>query len=286
MRKILVICGPTATGKTKLAFHLAKLINGELISADSRQVYKYMDIGTGKEKPEGFQILGYDLVEPNDEFSVKNYIDFASPAIEGTYKDGKLPILVGGTGLYIKAVVDGIETASIAPSKVLRESLNKKAPDELFNLLTEINPEKAKSMNESDRKNPRRLVRAIEVASAKNNVGRIRSNFDSILFIGLTADGNVLKERIEKRVDERVRSGFEEEYNFLKDKGFLTGVASQTLGYKEWPDIKKWKIEEYKYAKRQMTWFKKDRRINWFDIAKHGWEEKVEQLVKKWYSLK
>ncbi|HEX6977026.1 MAG TPA: tRNA (adenosine(37)-N6)-dimethylallyltransferase MiaA [Patescibacteria group bacterium] len=284
--KILVICGPTATGKTALAVYLSKLFDGQIISADSRQVYKYMDIGTGKEKPEGVNILGYDLVRPDQEFSVKKYTDFAYKAIKDTYKKGKIPILVGGTGLYISAVVDNLEKIGIPRNLKLRKELEDKSREELFNLLMKKSPSFAIGLNESDRKNPRRLIRALEIVSY-NKVGSLGEDaiqFDSVLWIGLKASKEELTKRIEERVDERVKMGFGKEMEFLKRKGYLGAIPSKTLGYKDWPDVKKWKIEEINYAKRQMVWFKKEKRIKWFDIGKTGWEEKVVELVKKWYS--
>lgn len=279
MKKLLVICGPTATGKTKLALRLAKLFNGSVISADSRQVYKYMDIGTGKEG----KVLGYDLVLPNEEFSVSHYVRFADEAIRKIYSENKLPILTGGTGLYIKAVVDGIDTLEISPDLELRKSLENKTSEELLNLLEETDFEKAKSMNESDRKNPRRLIRAIEIAKSKDaKFDNKKTGYDT-LFIGLTFPKEKLDERISKRVDERSKSRFQDEIDFLKKNGFWDGVAKSTIGYKDWPDIEKWKQEEVKYAKRQMTWFSKEKRIRWFDVDKKNFEKDVEKLIKKWY---
>src|SRR5258708_17897524 len=167
-QKLLVICGPTATGKTRLALDLAKKFDGILISADSRQVYKYMDIGTGKDFK---NILGYDLVNPNEEFSVSNYSRLEREEIKKMQNKNLLPILVGGTGLYIKAVIDNIATINVAPDKNLRENLHSKTIDELYEILVKINPEKAESMNESDRKNSRRLVRAIVIVSS--NLGTL-----------------------------------------------------------------------------------------------------------------
>ena len=279
MRKLLIICGPTATGKTKLALHLAGLFNGEVISADSRQVYKYMDIGTGKEG----KALGYNLVLPNEEFSVSHYLQFAREAIKKIFLQNKLPILVGGTGLYIKGVVDGIDTAEVLPNLELRKKLESKTVDELFNILEATLYEKAKSMNESDRKNPRRLIRAIEVASSEKKLTTNRDKYDT-LFVGLTLSKEKLDDRISKRVDERSKSGFQGEIDFLKKNGYWGGVPMSTIGYKDWPDIEKWKQEEIKYAKRQMTWFKKEKRINWFDIEKKDFEKDVEKLIKKWYA--
>lgn len=279
--KLLVICGPTATGKTKLAFDMAKKFNGELISADSRMVYKYMDIGTGKDIKKYGKIFGYDLVNPNEEFSISNYSRFARKAINEIQKREHLPILVGGSGLYIKSVISDITTISVAPDKKLRKKLEIKTVDELFEKLLKINPERAKSMNDSDRRNPRRLIRAIEIAKKEPESNFIKYD---VLFVGLTANKEILKKRIGKRVDERINNGFEEELNFLKKKDFFRYVPSRTLGYKDWLDIEKWKLEEFKYAKRQMTWFKKESQINWFDITTAKFEKDVEKLIQKWYS--
>lgn len=287
--KLLIICGPTATGKTQLAVHLSKLFNSILISADSRQVYKYMDIGTGKDKPEDIEILGYDLVNPNEEFSVSHYKKFAEDAITKAHKDGKLPILVGGTGFYIKALTTSkIKTIYVPKDEELREQLKDKTVEELMNKLMEIDIDKARNMNYSDAKNPRRLVRAIEIAfyNQKHSIPQStekENNFD-MLFIGLMMQHDKLYKKIKERVTKRVENGFENEIKFLKVNGYWEGAPSRTIGYKDYPDIKKWQQEEIKYAKRQITWFKKDRRIDWFDVGEDGWEEKVERKVAEWYS--
>src|SRR3989344_2658803 len=185
MIKLLVICGPTATGKTSLALHLSEVFNGEIISADSRQVYRGMDIGTGKDLPvisnyqfpitnlkkqnigcykiKGINVWGYDLVKPNEDFSVGQYIAIAENIIENIHDRKKLPIIVGGTGLYIKGIVDGIPTADIPKNMELRKSLENKDTSELYDNLVSLDPAKALSLNKSDSKNPRRLIRAIEV---------------------------------------------------------------------------------------------------------------------------
>src|SRR5258708_14649505 len=280
IQKLLVICGPTATGKTELALQLAKEFNGTLGSADSRQVYKYMDIGTGKGSE---KILGYDLVRPDEEFSVSSYSRFASQAIEEIQKEKKLPILVGGTGLYIKAVVDGIGTINIPRILKLRSQLEGKKPEELFEILKKLDPHRTNSMNNSDKNNPRRLIRAIEISNLPAfPAGKqfTKPNYD-VLMIGLIAPLPELKKRIENRVEERIKNGFEKEIDLLKEKDLFRYVPRVTLGYKDWPDIGKWKIEEFKYAKRQITWFKKDKRINWFSV---GEQKEVENLIKKWYA--
>lgn len=291
MEKLLVIVGPTATGKTKLAIHLSKALDGEIVSADSRQAYRYMDIGTGKrENPKSEarspKILGYDLVRPDENFSVKKYVDFAYKTISEIYQKGKLPILVGGTGLYVKAVVDGLARINVPRDKELRRKLESKNVEELYKILKEKDLNKALSLNDSDRYNPRRLVRALEVVYS-NEVDTWSEDiikFDDVLWIGLTTSSDELNKRIDKRVDERVKMGFEEEVEFLKKSGYWEGVTKDTLGYREWPDVERWKTAEHQYAKRQMTWFKKDSRLKWFDIGVSNYQKEVVKLAQKWYS--
>jgi tRNA dimethylallyltransferase len=317
--KLLVICGPTSTGKTSLAVGIAKKINGEIISADSRQVYKGMDIGTGKDLPanskfkiqnskfggfyelDGVKIWGYDLVSPGREFSVAQYIKIANKIIENVLERGNLPIIVGGTGLYIRGLIDGIPTAEVPRNIELRENLEERSPDQLFEKLAELDSTKAASMNSSDRKNPRRLIRAIEVAQFYLNRNKISmpnaigASFD-IMFIGLNAPKVFIDQMIKKRVAVRLEQGLEQEIAGLLKSGVgWENQSMMSLGYRGWRDyfegeveltnvVDEWERDERKYAKRQMTWFKKDRRIIWFDITGKNYKEKVESLVKKWYS--
>lgn len=288
MKKLLVICGPTATGKTALAVHLAKVMDGELISADSRQVYKYMDIGTGKDRPNDVEIKGYDLVLPDHEFNVSEYLKFADKTISEAHFQNKLPILVGGTGFYIKSVVDGIDTSSFPKNEKLREKLNSLSVSKLQEKLKKLDPEKLRSMNESDVNNPRRLVRAIEIAQFikinKAKISAVKKDLD-VLFIGLNLPEKKLNDRIKNRVDERIKQGFEKELEFLKKKGYNNAII-KTIGYKDWPNVERWKREEIKYAKRQMVWFKKDLRINWFDVSEKDYIKKIENLAKRWYATR
>jgi len=306
MKKVLVVCGPTATGKTSLALKLAKKFNGELVSADSRQIYRGLDIGTGKDLrkiPKWATVWGYDLAGPKEEFSVSKYIAFANKAIEDIWSRDKLPILVGGTGLYIKAVVDGIPTASVPINNALREKLKTKPSDELYEVLAQTDPIRAGSMNTSDRKNPRRLVRAIEIAMWKLEDSRRFATLPTsggkgkldVLFIGLCAEKETLFGNIERRVEKRVGAGLEKEIRDLLSSGVTWEMQSMSsLGYRQWREyfentkskeavINDWKNEEKRYARRQITWFKKDRRLQWFDITEPEFQNKVEKLVKKWY---
>jgi len=321
MEKLLVICGPTSTGKTTLAIALAKKYNGELISADSRQVYKGMDIGTGKDLPggakikfpwfkkygfyeiDGAKVWGYDLADPRHEFNVAQYIKFTERIVTDIRKRGKLPIVVGGTGLYIKGVIDGIATANIPKNNLLRKNLEKSSAEDLFEKLAQMDSLKAGQMNSSDKKNPRRLIRAIEVAMWKINNSKKEKEMESkkkkfdVLMVGLSAPEKYLKEKIKLRVAQRIKNGIKKEVQTLLNKHVNWTMPSMfSMGYKQWKDyfankksevevIKDWENEENKYVKRQMVWFKKDKRIQWFDITGSGYPENMEKSVEKWYKL-
>lgn len=318
MRMLIIICGPTATGKTKLALRLAKKLAGEIVSADSRQVYKEFDIGTGKDIPpsakftksnleytNGYynigsvKLWGYDLASPNEDFSVSNYKKAAEEIIYNIYSRDKMPIMVGGTGLYIKAITQQLETINIPKNAKLRKSLDNKSASELFEILAVENPIKAASLNSSDKKNPRRLIRAIEVEKSnkvKTNIDNSKIQFDKVLKIGLTADKEILHQRIKNRVAKRINNGFEKEFALLTKKYKLDSQAFSSLGYRQWSEyykskiskdeaIKLWTKEEQKYAKRQITWFKKDKEIIWHDITNSKFPENVEKLVTEWYTI-
>lgn len=319
MNKLLVICGPTATGKTRLGIRLSKKFGGEIVSADSRQIFQGMDIGTGKDIPktskiiypwfskygyyliDGVKVWGYDLVDPKKDFSVSGYLKFATKIISDIQKKGKLPVMVGGTGLYIKGVVSGIPTAGVPRNKNLRQSLSKKNTEELFETLASLSPMKAGSLNSSDKKNPRRLIRAIEVAQYYLTSGK-RENPPhasyNVLSLGLTCPKPTLESSIEKRVNKRVQDGIKDEIKNLLKKGVDWHNQSMfSLGYRQWRDyfeggaeeervIDEWIKEEKKYAKRQVTWFKKIPGINWFDITSKEYPVNVEKMVKKWHNSK
>jgi tRNA dimethylallyltransferase len=302
MNKLLVVCGPTATGKTSLGIRLAKKLNGEIISADSRQVYQGMDIGTGKDKPQKVKIHLTDVVAPNQEFSLAHFYRLAWRELKNLWQRGKLPILVGGTGLYLKGVVDGIETTEIPRQPQLRAKLEGWSAEKLFDYLAQIDFEKAGLLNQSDRKNPRRLVRAIEIAlyRQENPFWQPSEHQSSdALFVGLTAPMAVLDKKVEARVKARLKQGLEAEIRGLLAKGFTwkKSALGDTLGYQEWQPffegqatwkevINHWLTHESQYARRQMTWFRKNKRIHWFDISRKGWQNEIEELVNQWFSKK
>lgn len=267
--KVLVICGPTATGKTKFALDLAKEFNGELISADSRQVYKGRDIITGKDLPPestwvntkpGHYDLGYtkiwlyDAVSPGEEFSVALWHKLTTQIIEDILSRGKLPIIVGGTGLYIKSLTQNLPDIHIPRNAILRLKLSGKDANYLFNYLNQINSTRARRLNESDQKNPRRLIRVIEIAqSQKDTPFNPERSILNILQIGLTTPKDELIARIKKRV---------------KQRGLDTSFE----------------VKEINIMKKQLTWFKKQPDINWFNISSSKWPLQVRQLVQKWYN--
>ncbi len=310
MKKILVICGPTATGKTGLALKLAKKFKGEVVSFDSRQVYKGMDIVTGKDVlgakfKDGFYLIKgikiwlYDLVEPDYQFNVADFTREAKKVIKDIWQRGELPILAGGTGFYLKALLEGIESLGILPDFALREELSYLKLTELQKRLKRFNPQRWIKMNTSDQKNPRRLIRAIEVSLKKDKVLKKSSLKANLLKIGLKAPLKDLYHLVDQRVEKRVEVGAEKEIKALMNKGynFKNSILGTTIGYRQWRPyfegkktkkevIFAWKNVEHGYVRRQLTWFRKDKQIKWFDILSRGWQDKVERTVFLWYTKK
>ncbi len=275
---LLCIVGPTATGKTALALEIAGKQPSILVSADSRQVYRGMDIVTGKDHPRETHIYGVDMVDPNEPCSVSTWYDAVMPYIETAWSEGKLPIVVGGTGLYIKALTSGIATIHIPPNEMLRKELGRKSVVELQLLLQKNNPEKLASMNESDRANPRRLIRAIEIANSPQRLRPMIYDLQSKL-IGLCYfNEKKYQEVVEVRVRARLAEGAVEETKHLISR-YDEHVESLTaIGYRsivmylkgeigENQMIEKWVHDELAYAKRQMVWFKKQQ-VEWHFVDK------------------
>jgi tRNA dimethylallyltransferase len=276
--KIIVIVGPTATGKSDLAVHIAKKIKGEIISADSRQVYKGLDIGTGKitkREMRGVPHHMLDVANPEKKFSVVKYTELAEKAIGKIITNKKIPIIVGGTGFYIQALVDGIVLPDVPPNDQLRKDLSEKSSEELLSILKKLDPIRAKDI---DRSNTRRIIRSIEIAKVLGKVPTIISNSPyNPLFIGLRLPPENLKLKIKDRLNKRLHIGMVKEVIELHKNG-LSWKRMYELGLeyryiamhlqniiKEKDIVDKLSSEIWHYARRQMTWFKKDTRIKWFD---------------------
>ena len=331
-RSLLIICGPTATGKTSLGVESAQSLDGEIVSADSRQVYEGMDIVTGKDMPANSKVIrqsadqnsklqlksqkytvGYrllqnvpvwltDICQPDQEFNVAYFVRFASRVIEEIWQRGKLPILVGGTGLYIKSLLEPIGTEGIVPDWKLRGRLESWSVDRLQKKLKWLDLRRLEKMNQSDRNNPRRLIRAIEISLATSNqppATRITRLDVKPLFIGLRTKGlKALYQRIDERVEERLKQGAEREVSDLLNRySWDNSVLGTTIGYRQWrayltgtttkeDAIQQWKFAEHAYGRRQMTWFKKQPGIRWFKIDDRRFPQNVVKVVKEWYSKK
>jgi tRNA dimethylallyltransferase len=336
--KLIVILGPTASGKTEMALKLAKKFNGEIVNADSRQIYRGMDIGTGKVKVEAKRRHGLrqltpivsggvphyliDIVEPDEEFTVAEYKKMAVKVIRDILKRGKQPFLVGGTGLYIQAVVDNLIIPRVPPDKELRarferefkkstiENRQSEILNKWYKKLLKLDPE---AIHVVDPKNPRRIIRALEVCLATHQpFSRLRQKgkplFD-VLQIGIEMPREKLYERIDKRVDQMIKEGLIEEtknlINRLQDKSYkleeIWNLPSMSgIGYKEIGEFLKQesriksqesrenllaqKIQEIKwrthgYARRQLMWFYRDKRIIWVKNYREA-----ERKIAKWLS--
>jgi len=293
-KKLLVIVGPNASGKSDLAVKLAKKFNGEVVSADSRQVYKGMDIGTGKitkEEMQGIPHYLLDVASPKRKFSVAQYQKKTIEAIKKIQRKGKLPILCGGTGFYVQAVVDGLVFPKVKPDWKLRKTLEQKSAKELYEYLKKLDPERAKTI---EKDNKRRLVRAIEIVLKTGKpVPKLKKQklFD-VLMIGIKRDKEELKERIRKRLLKRLKQGMIEEVKKLKESGlswkrleefgleyrWIARYLQGKIGYQEMIEKLQKDIEDF--AKRQLTWFKRDKRIHWIKSFKEA-KELVEEFIKK-----
>jgi tRNA dimethylallyltransferase len=315
MKKILVILGSTSTGKTDLGLEFAKKLNGELISADSRQVYKYLDIGTGKmpgedvkvNKGDGYwemdkiKVWLYDAVDPLTQFNLYQYIQKADEAIKQISKTSKLPILVGGTGLYIRALLEGVSDFGIEKKHDLRKELEALSLEEIKERIHILNPEILKTLNNSESKNPVRLIRIYEKlisgSKTENAFLGIEKNF-KVLKIGLMTDRKILRERIKRRVLSRIDQGMIEESKSLLSRDILSYQRMEELGL-EYKYIARYLKGEIKtldelinilslkigqFAKRQETWFKKEKNVIWFDIMDQNFISKVEKQVVDWYN--
>ena len=285
--KVIVICGPTASGKTALSIELAKKINGEIISCDSMQIYKDMDIGTAKPSKEEMQGIKHyliDFVLPNQRYSVANFKNDAKKAIKEIISKGKTPIIVGGTGLYVDSLIYEIEYSQIEFDEQYRNELEeivkKDGLAKLYEKAKEIDPQAMEKISANDKK---RILRVLEIykATGKNKTQQeIQSRSKEIEYdyrvFAINWDREELYERINKRVDIMIENGLIEEVKNILNKYNEFPTAMQGLGYKEVVEylkqeitkeemIEKIKMETRRYAKRQLTWFRKNKQTIWLD---------------------
>ncbi|MBU1343831.1 MAG: tRNA (adenosine(37)-N6)-dimethylallyltransferase MiaA [Proteobacteria bacterium] len=286
MEKIIIICGPTGIGKTSFAISAAKQFDGEIIGADSMQIYKHMDIGTAKPAPEELKQARHHLVDfldPKDDFDAGSYVKTADKAIEDIISRGKIPIIAGGTGLYIRALLNGLFRSESLCKKTmsqLEKELEEKGSLSLYQKLEHCDPAAAKNIHPND---SFRLIRALEVyqTTGKKISDQQRThNFDdqrySSIKIGLTMDREKLYDRINKRVDIMLDQGLLKEVTTLVEDGYSFDLKPmQSIGYKhmamfikneiDWEEaVRLLKRDTRRYAKRQFTWFHKDKDIHWF----------------------
>ncbi|WP_367565734.1 tRNA (adenosine(37)-N6)-dimethylallyltransferase MiaA [Lacrimispora sp.] len=313
MEPLIILTGPTAVGKTALSIRLAKAVGGEIISADSMQVYRHMDIGSAKitkEEMEGVPHHLIDVLNPDEEFNVTTFQQMAKKAVEEIYSRGRIPIVAGGTGFYIQALLYDIDFTENGEDTSIRDQLEalgkEKGAGFLHDMLKDIDPEAAKEIHANNQK---RVIRAIEYyrqtgepISEHNKRERQKQSPYDFLYYVVNTDRNVLYERIDRRVDLMVQQGLVNEVEQLKAMGCTRDMVSmQGLGYKEILDYLQGAatLEEAVYilkrdtrhfAKRQLTWFKRERDVRWLNLPDFGNDqekvlEKILQDINEMYGL-
>lgn len=293
---MIILTGPTAVGKTKASIGLAKALNGEIISADSMQVYKHMNIGSAKIRPEEMQGVKHYLIdelEPDEEFHVVRFQEMAKAALETIYAQNKIPIVVGGTGFYIQALLNDIDftesNEDTSYRKELEQLANEKGAEYVHQMLRAVDPESADQIHMN---NVKRVIRALEfykqtgqkISEHNEKEKAKQSPYDFCYFV-LTDDRQVLYDRIDSRIDQMLEEGLVEEVEALRQKGYTKDMVSmQGLGYKEILSYLEGEIslEEAVYmlkrdtrhfAKRQLTWFRRESDVIWIDKKDYNREE-------------
>ena len=306
-QKVIAVIGPTASGKTALSVEIAKRFGGEIISADSMQIYKYMDIATAKpteDEKQGIPHHLMDFVEPSESFSVARFCELAAKAINDIADREKLPVIAGGTGLYVDSLLNGMQFEDQQINQVLRTSLSmelqEKGIDHMLDVIRAFDPASAERL--SVERNPKRIIRCIEVyrltGTTQTELNELQQRNDApydALKIGLSAlDREYLYDRIDRRVDLMMENGLLEEARRFYD-GEFGSTASAAIGYKELLPYLKGEQEleicvgnlkraTRRYAKRQQTWFKRDPAVHWFNIDELSLEDiksKAEELIRQ-----
>ena len=294
--KVIAVAGPTASGKTALAVEIAKYLDTEIISADSRQIFKEFDIATAKPTQQEMQGIKHhliDVVNPDEEFTVADFSDSASKVMEKLFKQNKIPVVAGGTGLYFRILLENYDMPRVSPNKELREELKnlekERGAEALYNMLKELDPVLAEKMHPN---NTVKIIRAIEVCKTLNipmsQAQKKKAPLYDIIWLGLGhlngADRQFLYDRIDKRVDIMLENGLEKEAeNLYKKYGKISSLMN-TIGYQEFIEyfdgnytfeetVSKIKQNTRRYAKRQLTWFRQNQEINWLDMKDYSLEK-------------
>lgn len=299
---LFLLVGPTGVGKTSLSIDIAEKLNGEIISADSMQIYKYMNIGTDKiseNEMNGIPHYLIDIIKPDEDFTVADYKIKATKCIENIYKSNKLPMVVGGTGLYINSLVYDLSFTRVPPNDDFRNKCenmaNKYGNNYIYEELKKVDLPSVKRINVNDRK---RIIRALEIyyetgKPMSENYKNFRKHNDkyNIVMVGLTMKREELYSKINNRVEEMIKNGLIDEVKTLLDMGYTRDLNSlQGLGYKEVlgylnnemnldETIDLIKRNTRKFAKRQLTWFRRDNRINWVDLNKYNGKDEIENYI-------
>lgn len=293
MNKVLVIVGPTASGKSDLAVYLARRFEGEVISADSRQVYRGLDVGSGKiskKERQGIPHHLIDVTDPRRRFSVSDYQKLAKDSLRHIFANSKLPIIVGGTGFYIDALMSSAEFPDVAPNKELREKLSQKNNDWLFKLIQKKDPARAETI---DRHNKLRLIRALEIIEAIGKVPELKAAANvSAVYVGLLPEN--LDERIRARLKKRMPGMIREARRLISEGLTFERMHELGLEYRYLALLLQGKMtrEEMteklflairQYAKRQMTWFRRNMHIKWFTLSKtDGFKPEEHKEIEKY----
>lgn len=297
-KSLIILTGPTAAGKTKLSLSLAKAVKGEIVSADSMQVYKYMDIGTAKIKADEMDSVPHhliDILDPSEEFNVAKFAEYAKNAISKIHDNGNIPIITGGTGFYIQAVLYDIDFSKEDGDKEYRKYLenivNEKGVEVLYKLLCDIDKASAAAIHMN---NTKRIIRALEynkktgeLISEHNDIQRQRTSPYNYAYFVLTNDRSILYDTIDKRVDNMLSAGLLNEVDSLRNKGYHRKLISmQGLGYKELYSFLEGEIsfdeairiikrDTKHFAKRQLTWFKREKDVVWLDKSSYSKEDDI-----------
>ncbi len=300
--KVIAIAGPTASGKTSLAVEIAKALKTEIISADSRQIYKEFDIATAKPSKQEMQGIKHhliDVVSPEEEFTVADFADKAAEVMRNLFEQGKIPVVAGGTGLYFRILLENYDMPKVAPDKELREKLHNIEKEQgvqaLYDLLKQQDPVLAENMHPN---NTVKIIRALEVCKTlgipMSQAQKKKDPLYDVIWIGLGhlngEDRQFLYNRTDKRVDLMLEQGLEQEAKKLYEKYGKINSLLKTIGYQEFIDyfeekisyeqcIEKIKQNTRRYAKRQLTWFRRNEDIKWFDIRKETTEDLTQKCL-------